>query len=40
MLLKHPHVWIMTDDIYEHLLYDGLQFATVAEVEPGSSTGP
>ena len=35
VLLKHPHVWIMTDDIYEHLLYDGLQFATVAEVEPG-----
>ena len=23
VLLKHPHVWIMTDDIYEHLLYDG-----------------
>ena len=35
VLLKHPHVWIMTDDIYEHLLYDGLEFATVAEVEPG-----
>ena len=34
VLLKHPHVWIMTDDIYEHLLYDGLEFATVAEVEP------
>ena len=34
VLLKHPHVWIMTDDIYEHLLYDGLKFATVAEVEP------
>jgi aspartate aminotransferase len=35
VLLKHPHVWIMTDDIYEHLLYDGLKFHTVAEVEPG-----
>jgi aspartate aminotransferase len=34
VLLRHPHVWIMTDDIYEHLLYDGLEFATVAEVEP------
>jgi aspartate aminotransferase len=34
VLLKHPHVWIMTDDIYEHLLYDGVEFATVAEVEP------
>jgi aspartate aminotransferase len=34
VLLKHPHVWIMTDDIYEHLLYDGLEFHTVAEVEP------
>ena len=28
VLLKHPHVWIMTDDIYEHLLYDGLQVRT------------
>jgi len=35
VLLKHPHVWIMTDDIYEHLLYDGLEFHTVAAVEPG-----
>ena len=34
VLLKHPHVWVLTDDIYEHLLYDGLKFATVAEVEP------
>jgi aspartate aminotransferase len=35
VLLKHPHVWVMTDDIYEHLLYDGLEFHTIAEVEPG-----
>ncbi|MEI9902506.1 MAG: pyridoxal phosphate-dependent aminotransferase [Hyphomicrobium sp.] len=35
VLLKHPHVWIMTDDIYEHLIYDGLKFHTLAEVEPG-----
>jgi aspartate aminotransferase len=34
VLLKHPHVWIMADDMYEHLLYDGLEFATIAQVEP------
>ena len=34
VLLKHPHVWVLTDDIYEHLIYDGLSFATVAGVEP------
>jgi aspartate aminotransferase len=34
VLVKHPHVWIMTDDIYEHLLYDGHKFHTIAEVEP------
>ncbi|MBX9682421.1 MAG: pyridoxal phosphate-dependent aminotransferase [Hyphomicrobium sp.] len=34
VLLKHPHVWVLTDDIYEHLLYDGLKFASVVEVEP------
>ncbi|MFI5447878.1 aminotransferase class I/II-fold pyridoxal phosphate-dependent enzyme [Polaromonas sp. UC242_47] len=34
VLLRHPHVWIMTDDIYEHILYDGRRFATIAEVEP------
>ncbi|HVZ04719.1 pyridoxal phosphate-dependent aminotransferase [Hyphomicrobium sp.] len=34
VLLKHEHVWILTDDMYEHLLYDGLQFATPAAVEP------
>ena len=34
VLLKHPHVWILTDDIYEHLLYDGFEFCTIAEVEP------
>lgn len=35
VLLRHPHVWIMSDDIYEHLLYDGLAFCTPAQVEPG-----
>ncbi len=34
VLLRHPHVWIMTDDIYEHFLFDGREFATIAEVEP------
>ncbi|MCI4185021.1 pyridoxal phosphate-dependent aminotransferase [Dickeya dianthicola] len=34
MLLRHPQVWIMTDDIYEHLLYDGVKFWTLAQVEP------
>jgi len=34
VLLRHPHVWILTDDIYEHLLYDGNRFATVAQIEP------
>ena len=34
VLLKHPHVWVMTDDIYEHLTYDGFKFATICEIEP------
>jgi aspartate aminotransferase len=34
VLLKHPHVYVMADDIYEHLLYDGFKFCTPAEVEP------
>ncbi|WP_087004806.1 pyridoxal phosphate-dependent aminotransferase [Rhizobium sullae] len=34
VMLRHPHVWIMTDDIYEHLVYDDFQFCTIAEVEP------
>ncbi len=35
MAEKNRHVWVLTDDIYEHLLYDGLKFCTPAEVEPG-----
>jgi len=35
VLLKHPHVWVLTDDMYEHLVYDDFQFATPAQVEPG-----
>lgn len=34
VLLRHPHVWVMTDDMYEHLAYDGFKFCTPAEVEP------
>lgn len=34
VLLRHPHVWVLTDDMYEHLVYDGLKFASIAEVEP------
>jgi aspartate aminotransferase len=34
VLLRHPHVWILSDDIYEHLLFDGVKFATIAQVEP------
>ena len=35
VLLKHPHVWVLTDDMYEHLVYDDFTFATPAQVEPG-----
>ncbi len=34
VLLKHPHVWVLTDDIYEHLIYGDFKFVTVAQVEP------
>src|SRR5271167_731017 len=34
VLVKHPHVWVMTDDMYEHLVYDDFQFTTPAQVEP------
>ncbi|WP_458093745.1 pyridoxal phosphate-dependent aminotransferase [Roseomonas sp. WA12] len=34
VLLRHPNVWVFTDDIYEKLVYDGFKFATVVEVEP------
>ena len=34
VLLKHPQVWVLTDDMYEHLVYGGFRFSTVAEVEP------
>ena len=34
VMRRHPHVWIMTDDMYEHILYDGFEFATIAQVAP------
>ena len=34
VLVRHPQVWVLADDMYEHLVYDGFQFHTVAEVEP------
>ncbi len=35
VLMKHDHVWVMTDDMYEHLVYDDFKFVTPAQVEPG-----
>jgi aspartate aminotransferase len=35
VLMKHPHVWVLTDDMYEHLIYGGFKFTTILEVEPG-----
>jgi aspartate aminotransferase len=34
VLLRHPHVWVLTDDMYEHLAYDDFKFCTPAQVEP------
>jgi aspartate aminotransferase len=34
VLVKHPHVWVMTDDMYEHLVYDNFKFVTPVQVEP------
>ena len=34
VLLKHPHVWIISDDMYEHLMYADFKYATIAQVEP------
>ena len=34
VMRKHPHVWIMSDDMYEHLVFDGFQHATMAQVAP------
>lgn len=34
VLVRHPHVWVLTDDMYEHLVYGDFTFVTPAEVEP------
>jgi aspartate aminotransferase len=34
VLVKHPHVWVLTDDMYEHLVYGEFDFTTPAQVEP------
>ena len=34
VLARHPHVWLMTDDMYEHLVYDDFRFTTPVQVEP------
>ncbi|MDP6305069.1 MAG: aspartate transaminase [Alphaproteobacteria bacterium] len=35
VLMRHTDVWVMSDDMYEHLVYDGFTFVTPAQVEPG-----
>ena len=35
VLMRHPHVWIMSDDMYEHLVFDDFKFVTPAQIEPG-----
>jgi aspartate aminotransferase len=34
VLMRHPNIWVMTDDMYEHLIYDDFKFCTPAQVEP------
>lgn len=34
VLVRHPHVWLLTDDMYEHLIFDGLEFTTMLQVAP------
>lgn len=35
VLMRHPHVWVLTDDMYEHLVYGDFEFVTPAQIEPG-----
>ena len=35
VLMRHPHVWVMSDDMYEHLVFDDFVFTTPAQIEPG-----
>jgi aspartate aminotransferase len=34
VILRHPNLWVMTDDMYEYIIYDGFKFTTIAQVEP------
>ena len=34
VILRHPHVWVFADDMYEHIVYDGFRFATIAQACP------
>jgi aspartate aminotransferase len=34
VLVKNPHVWVLTDDMYEHLVYDAFEFTTPVQIEP------
>ena len=34
VLLRHPHVWLLVDDMYEHIVYDDFRFVTPAQIEP------
>ncbi|WP_267347856.1 pyridoxal phosphate-dependent aminotransferase [Sphingomonas carotinifaciens] len=34
VIARHPHVWVFADDMYEHIVYDGFRFATIAQVCP------
>ena len=34
VIRRHPHVWVMADDMYEHITYDGFRFTTIAQVAP------
>ncbi|MEO7727290.1 MAG: pyridoxal phosphate-dependent aminotransferase [Burkholderiales bacterium] len=38
VLMRHPHVWVLTDEVYEHIVYGGMQSATPAQVEPALLT--
>jgi aspartate aminotransferase len=35
VLIRHPQVWVLTDDMYEHLVYDDYKFVSPAQIEPG-----
>ena len=40
VLLRHPHVWVMTDDMYEHLVYDDFEFWSPAQLAPEAAAVP